>query len=129
MSDWEVRPTMAVLSPNKKLAASYYASKGTEYARLLADDVVLIDWDIGAPLTGAVTTGKEAYVHNRKNREFESEITRMTEEGNVVVVEGFARGSKKDGGTWTVHFCDVYEIENGKFKRISTHGVDLKAPG
>jgi len=117
---------MAVQSPNKKLVASYYASKGTDYARLLADDVVLIDWDIGAPLTGAVTKGKAAYVRNRRNREFESEITRMTEENNVVVVEGFARGAKKEGGTWTVHFCDVYEIKDGKFSRISTHGVDLK---
>jgi len=119
---------MTLLSPNKTLVASYYASKGTEYARLLADDVVLIDWDIGAPLTGAVTKGKAAYVRNRQSREFECEITRMTEEGNVVVVEGFARGRKHEGGIWTVHFCDVYEIENGKFKRISTHGVDLKEP-
>jgi hypothetical protein len=116
---------MPTLSPNKALVASYYASKGTEYARLLADDVVLIDWDVGAPLTGAVTKGRAAYVQNRKNREFESEITRMTEENNVVVVEGFARGVKKEGGHWTVHFCDIYEIEDSKFKRISTHGVDL----
>ena len=119
---------MAVLSSNKTLVASYYASKATDYARLLADNVVLIDWDIGAPLMGAITRGKAAYVRNRGNREFESEIIRMTEEDNVVVVEGFARGRKKEGGSWTVHFCDVYEIENGKFKRISTHGVDLKGP-
>lgn len=117
---------MSALSPNKKIVANYYASKGTDYARLLADDVVLVDWDIGAPLEGAVTKGKAAYVQNRQNREFESEITRMTEENNVVVAEGFARGVKKEGGNWTVHFCDTYEIENGKFKRISTHGVDLK---
>jgi uncharacterized protein len=117
---------MDSMSPNKKLVASYYASKGTDYARLLADDVVLIDWDPGAPLTGAVTKGKAAYIQNRGNREFESEITRMTEENDVVVVEGFARGVKKDGGAWTVRFCDTYEIENGKLKRISTHGADLK---
>jgi uncharacterized protein len=117
---------MVDLSPNKKLVASYYTSKGTDYARLLADDVELVDWDPGAPLTGAVTKGKAAYVQNRGSREFVSEITRMTEENNVVVVEGFARGKKKDGGTWTVRFCDAYEIENGKFKRISTHGADLK---
>jgi uncharacterized protein len=113
-------------SPNKELVRGYYESKGTEYSRLLADDVVLTDWDIGAPVSGAVTRGKAAYVQNRGNREFKSEIVRMTEEGKVVVVEGFARGSKKDGGTWTVRFCDIYEIEDGKFKRVSTHGVDLK---
>jgi uncharacterized protein len=119
---------MPTLSANKKLVESYYASRGTEYARLLAEDVELVDWDIGVPATGAVTKGKAAYVQNRKNREFNSEITRMTEENNVVVVEGFARGVKKDGGSWTVHFCDAYEIEDGKLKRISTHGVDVKEP-
>ena len=115
-------------TPNKELVRSYYESKGTEYSRLLADDVELVDWDIGVPASGAVTRGRAAYVRNRGNREFRSEIVRMTEEGNVVVVEGFARGSKKDGETWTVHFVDAYEIEDGKFKRVSTHGVDVKEP-
>lgn len=115
-------------SPNKALVRSYYEGRGTEYSRLLADDVELIDWDIGVPTSGAVTRGKAAYVQNRGNREFRTEIVRMTEEGNVVIVEGFARGSKKEGGSWTVHFVDAYEIEDGKFKRVSTHGVDLKEP-
>ena len=118
----------ATTTPNKELVRSYYESQGTEYSRLLAEDVELIDWDVGAPVTGAVTRGRAAYVRNRGNREFRSEIIRMTEEGNVVIAEGFARGSKKEGGTWTVHFVDAYEIENGRFKRVSTHGVDLKEP-
>jgi uncharacterized protein len=117
---------MPDLSPNKALVASYYASRGKEYARLLADDVELVDWDIGVPITGAVTRGKAAYIENRQNREFQCELTRLTEEGNVVVAEGLARGTKKDGGPWAVHFCDTYEIENGRVKRVSTHGVDLK---
>lgn len=117
------------MSPNKKIVEDYFASAhGKEYARLLADDVVLIDWDIGAPASGAVTRGKEAFVQNRGNREFQSEIVRLTEEGNVVVAEGFARGARKEGGTWIVHFCDAFEIENGKVKRVSSHGVDLKNP-
>ena len=119
---------MAATSPNKKVVASYYASKGTEYARLLADDVELVDWDPGVPATGSVTKGKVAYVQNRKSREFECEITRMTEEDNIVVAEGFARGKKKEGGTWTVHFCDTYELQDGKVKRASTHAVDVQEP-
>ncbi len=120
-------PTRAT-TPNKELVRSYYESEGTEYARLLADDVELIDWDPGVPASGAVTRGRAAYVQNRGNREFQSQIVRLTEEGNVVVVEGFARGSKKGGGPWTVRFCDIYELENGKIKRVSTHGVDVKEP-
>jgi uncharacterized protein len=116
-------------TPNKRIVESYYSSIGTEYARLLAEDVELVDWDIGVPATGTVTRGKAAYVANRGNREFNSQIVRMTEEGNVVVVEGFARGKRKEGGNWTVHFVDAYELEDGKIKRVSTHGVDVKEPG
>jgi SnoaL-like domain len=119
---------MPDLSPNKKIVESYFYSKGTGYAPLLVEDVELVDWDAGVPASGAVTGGKAAFVQNRGNREFKSQITRMTEEANVVVAEGFARGTKKEGGTWTVHFCDTFEIENGKVKRISSHGVDVKEP-
>ncbi len=117
---------MPTTSPNKKVVENYFYSKGTEYAPLLADDVELVDWDVGVPASGAVTKGKAAFVQNRGNREFKSQITRMTEEDNVVVAEGFARGAKKDGGTWTVHFCDTFEIEHGRVKRVSSHGVDVK---
>jgi hypothetical protein len=116
---------MLAISPNKKIVESYFASRGTEYARLLADDVVLVDWDAGVPVSGAITKGRAAFVQNRGNREFQSQITRMTEENNVVVAEGFARGSKKEGGTWTVHFCDTFEVKDGKVERVSSHGVDV----
>ena len=116
------------MSPNKKIVESYFHSKGTGYAPLLTEDVELVDWNAGVPASGAVTKGKAAFVQNRGNREFNSQITRMTEEGNVVVAEGFARGAKREGGTWTVHSCDTFEIENGKVTRISSHGVDVKEP-
>ena len=116
------------LSPNKELVLGYYASTGTEYGRLLAEDVVLVDWDPGVPAGGAVTSGKDAYLRNRGERKFRSEIVRMTEEGSVVIVEGFARGSTKTGRSWTVHFVDAYDISNGKIQRASTHGVEVKEP-
>ena len=50
----------------------------------------------------------------------------MIEENNVVVAEGTARGSKKEGGYWRVQFCDIFEIENGKIKRLSSFGTDVR---
>lgn len=120
---------MTSTSANKKIVEAYFASKGQAYAPLLAEEVELIDWDIGVPISGAVTRGKSAYLQNRGNREFQCELTRLTEEGNVVVAEGFARGAKKGGGTWTVHFCDTFVLENGKIKHVSSHGVDVKGTG
>lgn len=118
------------MSANKELVQGYFAAKGTDYASLLAEDVELVDWDSGVPATGAVTRGRAAFVENRGNRAARSgfEITRMTEEGNIVVAEGFVRGTRKDGGSWLVHFCDTFEIESGRVKRVSSHGADLKVP-
>jgi len=117
---------MPALSPNKKVVESYFSSQGTEYAALLADDVELVEWASGVPATGAVTKGRAAFVQDRGSREYQREISRMTEEGNVVVAEGFARGFKKDGGRWTVHFCDIFELEQGKVKRLSSLGFDVQ---
>lgn len=86
---------------HKQFVESYFPSKGTECARLLAYDVELVDWDSGVPASGAITRGKSAFSRNRGRHEFPSQITRLTEEGSVGVAEGYARRAKKDGGTWT----------------------------
>ncbi len=114
------------MSPNKSDIESYFASKGTEYGRLLADDVELVEWVDGVPATGVRTQGKVAFIKNRGQREYPVEITRMTEENNVVVVEGIARGPKKDGGFWRVQFCDLFELQNGMVKRLSSFGAEVK---
>ena len=54
------------------------------------------------------------------------EITRMTEEGNVVVAEGTVRLSRKDSGSTTFQFCDVFEFENAKVKRLTTFTAEVR---
>ena len=114
------------MTPNKKIIEAYYASKGTEYAGCLADDVELVEWADGVPPKGIQTHGKTAFVENRGTRDYGTEIARMTEENNVVVVEGTARGAKKDGGSWQVEFCDIFELENGKVNRLRAFGASVK---
>jgi uncharacterized protein len=116
------------MSSNKSVIESYFSSKGTDYARLLADDVELIEWTDGAPASGVRTRGRAAYVENRGGREYETTISRMTEENNVVVAEGTARGVSKEGGAWRVEFVDIFEIENGKIRRLSAFGNSVKEP-
>jgi uncharacterized protein len=117
------------MSPNKKVIESYFASTGTDYAQWLADDVELVEWADGVPASGVRTQGKAAYVENRGAREYRTEITRMTEENNVVLAEGTAHGTKKEGGSWTVQFCDIFELENGKVKRLTSFGASVKESG
>ena len=111
---------------NKKVVETYMGCKGTEYASFLADDVELIEWADGVPASGVRTQGRDAFVLNRGTREYQTHITRMIEENNVVIAEGIAFGDKKDGGNWRVQFSDIYELENGKVKRLTSYGADVK---
>lgn len=58
-----------------------------------------------------------------------STITRLTEEGNVVVSEGNVLLTKKDGGTLNIEFCNVFEFEGDKVKRQTAFtGVTPSSP-
>jgi ketosteroid isomerase-like protein len=50
-------------------------------------------------------------------------VDRTIEEGNLVVAEGVAQIFKKDGGTTVVQFCDIFEFEGEKVRRITAYGA------
>jgi hypothetical protein len=52
----------------------------------------------------------------------------MTEEGNVVVVEGICHVTKKDGGSLRVRFCNIFELQNGQVRRQDSFGALLEDP-
>ena len=45
-------------------------------------------------------------------------VTRMTEEDDVVVAEGSVRTQRRDGRLLNLAFCDVFEIQDGKIRRL-----------
>jgi uncharacterized protein len=117
------------MTPNKRLIETYLATTDrSRIAPLLADDVEWIEWGDGVPATGVITRGKEAYLKNYGDDELRGEIHRLTEEGNVVVAEGTAHVTKKDGSSLSVRFVDIFEFENGKIKRKSSFGALIKNP-
>ena len=93
---------------------------------MLADDVEWVEWVDGVPSSGAVTRGKEAYIKNYGDDVVRGEVHRLTEEKNVVVAEGTAHVTKKDGGKLSVRFVDIFELEDGKIRRKSSFGALLK---
>jgi uncharacterized protein len=120
---------VAVVSPNKKLVEAHLSTPDKSVTTaLLADDVEWVEWGDGVPASGAITRGKEAYLKNYGDDEVRGEIHRLTEEGNVVVAEGTAHVTKKDGSTLSVRFVDIFEIEKGKIKRKSSFGALIKDP-
>lgn len=117
------------MSANKELVERYLTT--TDKARLgelLADDVEWVEWADGVPASGAITRGKEAHIKNYGDDELRGEIHRLTEEGNVVVVEGTAHVAKKDGARLRVRYVDIFEVERGKIKRKSSFGALVKEP-
>lgn len=114
------------MSANKELIQNLDPAEKSKLASLLADDVEWVEWADGVPASGAIRRGKEAYIQNYGDDELQATITRMVEEGNVVVAEGSVRITKKDGQSFTVQFCDIYEVEKGKIKRKSSYGALVK---
>ncbi len=122
-----------VMSPNKEVIETYLASWTTDRPTALScltEDVERVEWADGFPDSGVPQRGKAAINQNlgdpETTKKIRTEISRMTEENNVVVAEGTVRVPKKEGGFIALKFCNVFELENGKVKRWATFTAEVK---
>jgi ketosteroid isomerase-like protein len=85
----------------------------------LTDDVV---WDMPGFFHHE---GKEAFDKEIENDAFtgkpDIKVTRMIEEGNIVVAEGSVKASLKDGQPFDAMFCDVFEFRGEKISRLISY--------
>ncbi len=69
--------------------------------------------------------GKAAFDKEIENENFVGSptiaVTRMVEENDVVVAEGTVQGKMKAGGLLDALFCDVFLMEKGKIKQLTTY--------
>lgn len=81
-------------------------------------------WEVGAP---ARTHGKSAFekevLPGPEVARLGMKVDRVIEEGNLVVADGLAHVYKKDGTTVAVQFCDVFEFEGDKIRKITAYGA------
>ncbi len=56
-------------------------------------------------------------------------VTRIVEEGNVAIAEGFVQVSKKDGSSIHVQFCTVFEFEGDLIGRLTAYTAVVPGPG
>jgi ketosteroid isomerase-like protein len=73
------------------------------------------------------------FLHNGKaafNKEIENpnadghpniKVTRLVEEGNIVVAEGTVEAKMKDGSKLDAVFCDVFYFTNGKICKLTSY--------
>lgn len=69
--------------------------------------------------------GKEAFKKEINNDNFEGlpniQITRMVEENDIVIAEGTVQSKLKDGEILNIVFCDVFHMQNGKIKHLTSY--------
>ena len=55
-------------------------------------------------------------------------VTRLVEEGNIVVAEGTVKAKMKDGNKLDAVFCDVFHFTNGKINKLTSYLMFNKQP-
>jgi len=120
------------MSENKKTVREYMdAFRISDHDRILAcltDDII---WEMPGIYQHV---GKEAFDKEIENENFVGsptiQIIKMIEENNIVIAEGAVQGAMKNGGILDAVFCDVFEMENSKIKKLTSYlmskNVNLK---
>ena len=108
------------MTENKRAIERYMdgfnASDHAQILSCLTDDVV---WEMPGFFRHV---GKEAFDKEIENDAFEGRpvitVTRMTEEGDVVIAEGTVLTKLKGGPVMPMIFCDVFEMSGGKIRKL-----------
>jgi ketosteroid isomerase-like protein len=113
---------------NKNTVAKYIDGfNKSDHAQILSCLTDDVEWLMPGAFRLA---GKEAFDKEIENPATPGrpivKITRMVEEGDVVVAEGTVRVARKDGGFLNAVFCDVFEMEAARIKRLTTYLVTLE---
>jgi uncharacterized protein len=129
---WQIRlgsvgaPTRGMTENTKTVERYLDGFRASDHAQILScltDDVV---WNIPGVFH---VVGKDAFDREIENDAFVGSpvitLVRMVEENDVVVAEGAVRAQRRDGGVLDAVFCDVFEMANGRIKRLTTYLAEV----
>lgn len=75
-------------------------------------------------------TGQDDFDKEIENDAFvgspEITVTRMIEENDVVVAEGAVRSERREGSMLNLMFCDVFEMQDAKIKRLTSYLMEVE---
>jgi ketosteroid isomerase-like protein len=95
-----------------------------EILSCLTDDV---EWEIPGLFHAR---GKEEFDERIESAEFigspSIEVTRLLEDGDAVVAEGSVRTRRRDGTVLNLMFCDVFEMQGGRIRRLVSYLMETK---
>jgi ketosteroid isomerase-like protein len=116
------------MTPNKTTVERYMDGfrKGDRLLVLscLTDDV---EWEVPGAFRVRGTQQFEQHIVDEHFVEYPAiTVTRLTEEHDVVVAEGSVRTERKDGTVLRLAFCDVFEMQDGKIRRLVSYLVETR---
>lgn len=119
------------MTPNKRTVEAYMEAFGrSDHAGVLACLTDDVEWVMPGFFH---LHGKAAFDGEIENDAFTGRpaitVTRLVEEDDVVVAEGRVRAARRDGGTLDAVFCDVFEMEGAKIRRLVSYLMEVAAPG
>jgi ketosteroid isomerase-like protein len=124
------KPTNNTMSEQKQIVEKYMDGfRATDHEKILScltDNVV---WEMpGFYLhTGKAEFDKEIESPNADGHP-DIRVTRLVEEGNIVVAEGAVKAKMKDGSKIDAVFCDVFHFTNGKISKLTSYLMFNKQP-
>jgi ketosteroid isomerase-like protein len=116
------------MTPNKRTVETYMDGfRSTDRPQILsclADDV---EWLIPGVFH---VRGKDEFNNHILDEGFVGrpaiDVTRLTEENEVVVAEGSVRTERTDGTLLTLAFCDVFEMRGNKIQRLISYLMEIR---
>ncbi len=115
------------MSRNKQTVQKYMdAFARTDHAEVLSCLTDDVEWLIPGMFH---ITGKDAFDKEIENDAFVGSptinVTRMTEEDDVVVAEGSVRAARSDGGLLNAVFCDVFVMQSAKIRHLTSYLMEV----
>jgi ketosteroid isomerase-like protein len=116
------------MTENKRTVDKYMNGfRRSDHAEILSCLTHDIEWEIPGAFH---VIGKEAFDKEIENEAFVGSptilVTRMTEENDVVIAEGSVRTQKRDGDLPSLRFCDVFVMQGGKIKGLTSYMLETK---
>ena len=116
------------MTPNQRTVEAYMDGfRKTDRPQILSCLTDDVEWLIPGVFQ---VHGKEAFDKHILDDGFVGSpaitITRLTESDDVVVAEGLVRAGRADGTFMTLAFCDVFDMQDAKIRRLVSYLMETR---
>ena len=116
------------MTENKKTVDKYMDGfRRGDHDQVLSCLTEDVEWEIPGAFH---VRGKEAFDRHIEDEGFVGRpaitVARLTEEDDVVIAEGLVRTHRKGGTALNLVFCDVFEMNGGKIRRLISYLMETK---